>query len=383
MRESFSETERSPFSPGRGGLPPFLAGRESEQATIRRFLKALAARKPFQSDIILYGPRGVGKTTLLAWAGREAQGLKVRKIDLTGGEIQSKQDLAEHLAARPGWLDRLRGLTAFAFGPYIADSPKTPVFDHLALRVRAGPLLIAVDEAHMLGIEPGRILLNIIQVLQRKDLPAMLVLAGTPDLPKRLRSMGASFWDRGERLPISRLRSDAAAEAIRVPFVAKGRSIDDDAVTQVVRESHRYPFFLQVWGDELWRDSQDPAVAVTLADVARARPRFELRRDTYYDERVEELDRDELVPVAAEVARVFVRSDRVVREAVRLAIRASLEQMGRVSDHQAVRRAERRLRHVGYVWPVIHQSHGCYEPGIPSLMRFVSTEAKIREQLRE
>lgn len=234
----------------------------------------------------------------------------------------------------------------------------------------------------MLGIEPGRILLNIVQMLQRDDLPIMLILAGTPDLPGRLRSMGASFWDRGERLPVSRLRTAAAAEAIRVPFVAEGRSIDDDAVTQVVRESHGYPFFLQVWGDVLWRDCQDPTVAVTLADVARARPSFELRRDTYYDERVEELDGDDLVPVAAEVATVFAGSERVVREAVRLAIRDSLKRMGRSPGHQAIRRAERRLRHVGYVWPVIHESLGCYEPGIPSLMRFISAEAKMREQLR-
>ena len=61
-----------PFQPGDGGLPPFLAGRESEQDVCRAFMRRLRHGRPPPREIIFYGPRGNGKTALLVWLQREA-----------------------------------------------------------------------------------------------------------------------------------------------------------------------------------------------------------------------------------------------------------------------------------------------------------------------
>ena len=61
-----------PFRAGPGGLPPYLAGRESEQDTCRAFMAELQSGGPPPREIVFYGPRGNGKTALLVWMRKEA-----------------------------------------------------------------------------------------------------------------------------------------------------------------------------------------------------------------------------------------------------------------------------------------------------------------------
>ena len=381
-----SETGDSPFLPGSGMLPPYLAGRETEQALIRRFLTVIAKRNPLGRDIVLYGPRGNGKTALIEWSRREAIQLRVPVADLQGGNLQTIEQLAANLSARKRWLGALRGLTLELVGIRLGNLPPGPVPSALGRRVRKGPFLILVDEAQMLGVEPGRSLLNAVQALRRTEVPVMLILAGTPDLPRHLSSMGASFWDRSRQLPLGRLRPAAAADAIRIPLEEHGRSIALDVLDEVVRESYGYPFFLQLWGDLLWTACSDPSAPASRGDLDRAHPMFEQERELYYDKRLDELQRAGLVSVAAKVAAEFSGAERVLRERVRIAIRAGLERAGTgdPSDRASIRKAERVLRHRGYIWPVVRQSIGYYEPGIPSLMRHVTlNERKNRESRDE
>ena len=63
----------SPFKPGAGLLPPYLAGREKEQAIIRKSLTNLREGEPPAADILMYGPRGMGKTALLKWIKDEVE----------------------------------------------------------------------------------------------------------------------------------------------------------------------------------------------------------------------------------------------------------------------------------------------------------------------
>ena len=99
--------------------------------------------------------------------------------------------------------------------------------------------------------------LHVVQRLRRKQLPVILVLAGTPDLPRHLNSLDESFWDRSRILPLGLLKPEAAADAIRIPMETEGRSISPEALGQVAAESHGYPFFLQLWGGLLWGEVWD------------------------------------------------------------------------------------------------------------------------------
>jgi len=59
------ERKRNPFRPGAGKMPPLLAGRQEEQKTLLNFLDRTRKYDSPDSDIVLIGPRGNGKTALL------------------------------------------------------------------------------------------------------------------------------------------------------------------------------------------------------------------------------------------------------------------------------------------------------------------------------
>ena len=379
-----SATGDSPFRPGSGTLPPYLAGREQEQALIQGLLKVIAQRAAPASDIIVYGPRGNGKTALLLWARDQAEALGIDVLRFSGKVAPTTEALASRLSSRPRWLGWLGGFSLSGVGGVTLANPERQVGDILARRARKRPTLLAIDEAHMLQSEPGAVLLNEVQDLRGDGLPVLLMVAGTPDLPRHLGTMGASFWDRGQQLPLGRLQPASAADAVRVPLEEHGRSIRQDSLSQVVRESHCYPFFLQIWGDLLWKGCPDPAASISSADLDRSRPLFEQQRELYYDRRLDELDRAGLVPVAARVAAEFSGAERVLRGRVKIAIRSALERegAGKAPDPAAVVEADRILRHRGYIWPVVQERIAYYEPGIPSLMQHVMLNArKDRESL--
>ena len=379
-REPDLEGGGSPFQPGTGKLPPYLAGRQPEQELIRGVLSDLGKRTAPASDVILYGPRGNGKTALVEWSRREAVRFKVQVLSLQGGQLRSEEQAAASLAVEKCWLDMLRGFRLGPVGVGLGSLPPGPVSTALARRIRKGPSLILVDEAHMLGIEAGQSLLGGVQALRSMELPVLLILAGTPDLPRHLRTMGASFWVRNKQLRIGRLELGVAADAVRVPLQERGRSIEDEALQRVAAESHGYPFFLQIWGDLLWKGCADPAVPVSLADVERAWPKFQAERAVLYRDLLAELRAVDLVSVAAKVAAEFATSQRVLPERITMAIQSSLRQQGKASDRGAALEAGRVLRQLGYIWPVVDQDIEYCEPGIPSLMRFVTrNEQKARE----
>lgn len=220
----------------------------------------------------------------------------------------------------------------------------------------------------------GHEILNTAQALQSEGRPLMLVLAGTPDLPRHLSSMDASFWSRGRQLPIGRLQPAASADAIRIPLEEHGRSIEENALEQVVRESHGYPYFLQVWGELLWPAA--PNAPVTVADVDRARPWFASLRDSYYDERYEELKRFDLVKVARRVATLFAGAELRPTGDVEKAVSATLRGAGSKDTREACN----QLRDLGFIWRVIHDGVRWYEPGIPSLMGFVIRNSTLEAE---
>ena len=93
----------------------------------------------------------------------------------------------------------------------------------LEAKARKQPLVVAADEAHSLRMDPGRALLHSVQLVRRTELPLILALSGTPELPRRLNSMESTFWDRSEILRIGLLNRTAAADAIRIPLEKYGR----------------------------------------------------------------------------------------------------------------------------------------------------------------
>ena len=363
-------SDLNPFQPGTGRLPPYLAGREVEQTLFRRFFRTLRRGVPVPSEVILYGPRGNGKTALLHWVertAREQDGLDTHW--LTGSDIPEPADLVRRLEIR-SLLDSLvpESVSVAGVGASWREREERPLLaEALEARAKDTPLVVLVDEAHTLEPKVGQWLLNAAQVAGSRA-PFLLVLAGTPDLRARLSGMGASFWNRSKKVAVGRLADAGAADAIRQPLATDGIEIEEEALARVVRESHGYPYFVQLWGQAVWEQTRGSAEnddRVTASVVEAATATFEAEKDDYYVDRYRELERMALLPVAREVAAAFRGRTRLSNEDFREAVsRAGGDDAAPGPGDSAD-----ALEHLGFVWGT--KGVPAWEPGIPSLMDYI------------
>ena len=230
------------------------------------------------------------------------------------------------------------------------------------------PLVLLLDEAHTLDQEVGCALLNASQQVG-KELPFLLVLAGTPELRSRLGALNATFWNRAERCPVGRLSPEASAAALRRPLEEEHIDIEEDATAHIVRESQGYPYFVQIWGEAVWRHirgSEEMRQRIVRADAACAQAIFDRRKNGYYLERFDELVDRGLLPVARTVADAFAERNLLNDEQLETAITQGL---GDARHPEMVAAARTALSHLGYVWrPEIEPM---WEAGIPNLMTYV------------
>ena len=244
--------DRCPFVPGRGKVPPYLAGRASHQRIGRDFLDSIQTRISPESDLVLYGPRGTGKTAMLGWLEAAARQRNIDVVSLASADIKTNEELVARLSRHPKWVDRLESVSWRGLGWKAREGVADQLDQVLARRLRNAPLALLIDEAHTLDPVVGHTILSTTQHLAREDAPLVTVLAGTPGLPDLLRKMEATFWERSQILLFDRLGDRDASDAVRIPFEEAGRTISSGALNQVVSESQGYPFFLQVWGKALW-----------------------------------------------------------------------------------------------------------------------------------
>ena len=98
-------TARRVFTPGAGSLPPALTGRQGEEAVFLSCLADLAAGEAPPHDVVLTGPRGNGKTTLLNWFERQCRARNggVDVVRLTPSRVRTEKALVDALAPAAGF----------------------------------------------------------------------------------------------------------------------------------------------------------------------------------------------------------------------------------------------------------------------------------------
>src|ERR1700722_20660630 len=86
----------------------------------------------------------------------------------------------------------------------------------------------------------------------QNQLPVTMVAAGLPQLLGRM-GRAKSYSERlFEFVSIGRLDATAATAALCVPAEKEGATFDADAIVEILRQTHCYPYFLQEWGKHSW-----------------------------------------------------------------------------------------------------------------------------------
>lgn len=369
---------RNPFKPGPGRRPPLRVG----HAYTARYLEdALGSIRDGEDGdiVILYGPRGNGKTALLAEMQARAaeQGIGIVEFGKTAGSeggkenwILSGPDLPKEESTTRSIGGGLRFLQANHEVTQHAPSDFDRVIRSL---VEDFPVLLLVDEANTLPRSIGSGLLHSIQRFVKEGRPLFALLAGTPAVLDHLRDMGASFIERSTSLPVGRLESESdVLDALAIPARKSGLPMDRDALEPLAAECQLYPFFLQMLGHSAWDIARTRGHdSITLDDAKEGISAAFKRREEFYRARHRELVRLKMVDEAVLVSRAMAGKgkDPLLSEkemAETLSAAAPL-------DEAVVLEITDKLLHVGLIW---WSSGKGWEPGIPSLCAYICERAK-------
>ena len=365
-------------------MPPLLAGRDAVKKDIKKLLVKHGLPRGVPKDVVLYGPRGTGKTVLMQWLEDQCvdgpQDNTVLWVS-PSPPMSLKDQLMEALDTPQAQVTTERSgslgvnlLKAIVKRSVVQSSQTGSLARFLIEKANEKPLVLLVDEAHTMPAKWGRELLNVSQVV-RRDAPFLLVLAGTPGLEDHLGTMDATFWSRSEIIPLGLLDATATATAIEQPLAQSGITLAPDVLAHVVAESQHYPYFIQQWGDILWDTAKEAECRqIDQALLDEARGAFIQKKDRLYRTFYSEIIKQDMVPAALSIATAF--KDREALSNIDLHNIVAGERVW-PTPPQIVKATISALRQLGYIWQGTAQTD--WQPGIPSLMTFVETEEQNLE----
>ncbi len=262
----------NPFQPGAGARPPLLAGRDAELSLASAPLDSLEAGNPPSYGFLLVGPRGNGKTCLLYRIADEARSRGMRAESLSISALGDPESLRRELLEK-AHISRTRDESATS-----ADATAL-----LASWVRAEdtPLVILLDEAYAVRPTAGRLFFDAIQAAIERRLPFLWLVAGTPDAPRRLQD-ASTFTEHALRhVRIGRLERPETRRALTEPARSAGLPMRHDAAAHLARESHDYPYFIQLLGRAAWSAAERAGGREIKLENARAGTAATHRRITW------------------------------------------------------------------------------------------------------
>lgn len=279
------DPRKNPFRPGVGTPPRFLAGRDG---AIRHFRAILRAAPELPANMRVTGLRGVGKTVLLhkfssvaiddEWFSTVVELQPGHNNELALKELltrllrdaRQKISTGERIRAAIGNAIQHAGNLSITWNDITVSYDPTSAHDNdisqdlfnttkLAIEKGYKGFVLLLDEAqvvrdetHSSGQHPLSMLIACISTLQRSGVPIGLVLCGLPTLTSNLlraRSYTERMF-RGEE--IASLAGEEAMKAFIEPLKDTGFSSTVSLAKEVIKEVEGYPYFIQLWGAELW-----------------------------------------------------------------------------------------------------------------------------------
>lgn len=297
---------KNPYRPGAATPPLYLAGREPQ---LLRFPKVLRSAPEIPANVRITGLRGVGKSVLLKELEQlaDGQGWAVARHQVEPRH-NTEEDvsvlLAQVLTAAKDRMSRTRRVRAgvanavevgrrlvavryeditFTVGGAKAQELDVSrnLYDAVEAALDTGHegFALLLDEAQVIrdetkrqGEHPLSMLIAAVNALQEAGLPLALVVCGLPTLRanlQRARTYSERMF-RGEHLGELAGNPGPARDAFVRPLAATGMRADEQLVARVLAEVEGYPFFIQLWGAELWDSARDAGLDQFTTDLLDA-----------------------------------------------------------------------------------------------------------------
>jgi hypothetical protein len=301
---------RSPYRPGMGLEPPYLGDREPQLDRFRGFL----GEPDVPHNVLVTGLRGVGKTVLLNHFSLEAAAmgwlvvdrefsdpdvapasfaqailadllrltrelsLSTRVKNAAGGLAERAVELLGNISVSYGDID-----VSFSPGKRTPAAPKRLDDDLRDALQQVGDLcrrsehpgfVLRYDEFHVIQERQGQFTLSALlaatAAVQQRGVPLMLVLCGLPSVVEHL-TRSKSYSERMFTSEVLRnLRAPEDRAALVGPAAKHGRRFAEEVVDAILEDTAGYPFFIQLYGDALWKGSRGEPI--TIGDFERLRP---------------------------------------------------------------------------------------------------------------
>lgn len=272
------EYRENPFTPTFGEVPVHMAGRSLLLSDLQR---AFRSKKRHPSLTTAFtGARGTGKTALLSLAANEAEArgwIAVKTVAIPGmldDILISARRAASHLLSEHSdsklsgiELGQLIGLEwEHALQQTNWRNEMTTLLDQLADSETG--LLIVVDEVQPKLSEMVE-LAAIYQLFVMEERKVALLMAGLPHNMLMLESdKTVSFLRRAQKHQLGRIPDFDIRDAIQRTIEDSGRTIDEQALDELVTAADGFPFMMQLVGFRAW--DQNPSVdKISLEDAKR------------------------------------------------------------------------------------------------------------------
>ena len=297
------DPRQNPYAPGAGTPPPELAGRDEliERAAVA--LDRIRAGKSARS-FILYGLRGVGKTVLLNRIRLDAEARGIASVKVEAPEERSLPALlipalratllrlSRGEVLKDSLLKGMRALASFTKALKVKYQdiefsidvdPETGLADSSDLDTdltdliltlgnaageRATAIVLFIDELQYVPEDQLASLIAALHSASQEQLPITMVAAGLPQLVGRTGDAKSYAERLFEFASVDRLGDHDARDALIVPASKEGVAFEPGAVSEILRQTSGYPYFLQEWGKHSWDVAE--ASPIELDDALRA-----------------------------------------------------------------------------------------------------------------
>ena len=176
-------------------------------------------------------------------------------------------------------------------------------------------MVFFVDELQSADVASLRTIAYAWQGLQSEteQVPAIMLAAGLSHTADVI-TTAVTHAERFRYRPLRGLDAVASREALTDPASARGVSWEVPALQALVERAQGYPFFLQLYGDEVWRaaGNPDPGAVLTVEHVEEAQQEVDIDLTEFYRARwakASPKEREILVVMARSIEKLVPRKD--------------------------------------------------------------------------